>query len=474
MKQINTSRHYIHGVNLYATQPAQARCDPIVTFKEKATGRSLYLNDEILSSHLLLLGETGSGKTNVLKHIVYSLIQYLEAGDHDDDVVFVFDPKEELCDYFYDPANPRHRILSSGKNRKHSMFWNIYEEIFPKIPPCKRATPVQIGTQDEFELALDVCDHLFTGTEASHNPFFPSASKTLLAAKLVYDYRRAVEEKSVSQLSNAELSRFFRSEISPSAYNVIAQTYADLRYIRSLFGYATSNELGEMGSGVFALLTEHINRTIHGDFAADRVPNRVFGGRTAAAKKGAMVYFLCFDPSDISSKAIFSLIIDSIIKVQLSQNLANRGHTYLILEEARLLLPLKNLEQGLNEGRSLGLRCIASLQSVSQLYSGYGNPQEAESILGGFTNAITLRSTNKATREMLSDRAGKCYVDYAYSVDDPEFPTRESVYFQRDGQVIEDWDILSLDKGQSIVLLNNHPPFRMDFPEYNYPKRDES
>lgn len=477
-KEMMPSRVFIHGANINVTEPPQdTDGEPLISFEEEATQRRFALDDSSLSSHLLLLGETGSGKTNVLKHIINSLLTGFEEGGHEDDVIFIFDPKEELSHQFFERDNPRHRILSSGYFRKNTLIWNIYDEITPSfyldLEDGEGKRWHTIGTQTAFELALDVSDHLFADTEATQNPFFPAAARTLFTAKLVYEYQRAKDHKTVEQLDNAHLSGFFREQVSPEAYNRIAAERPELRYIKSLYGYST-NTLGEMGQGVFAVLTEHVNRCLHGDFALKREKNRMFSGREAAVRKGGKVYFLCFDPSDNSSKAIFRLILDSILKVQLSQNLPKRGHVYLVLEEARLVLPLHYLEQALNEGRGLGLRVIGSLQSASQVYSGYDKEKEADAILAGFTNVIALRNSDRKTREFLSDRAGKCYVDYSYETDLPDFYRRPPTYLQREGQVIEDWDILSLRKGQSIVLLNNCSPFKMNFPKYTQTSSDRA
>lgn len=48
------------------------------------------------------------------------------------------------------------------------------------------------------------------------------------------------------------------------------------------------------------------------------------------------------------------------------------GNVYLMCDEFKLLPNLQHIEDGVNFGRSLGVKIIAGIQSIEQLYEIYG------------------------------------------------------------------------------------------------------
>ena len=56
---------------------------------------------KLLSSHLLAIGSIGSGKTNLLYHIVKSVLDHIGRGD----IVIFFDSKGDFLKRFYRPGD---------------------------------------------------------------------------------------------------------------------------------------------------------------------------------------------------------------------------------------------------------------------------------------------------------------------------------------------------------------------------------
>ena len=65
--------------------------------EHKGTRKPFSVSDEILSKHLLLVGGTGSGKTNVFYHFVSQLKKKLSR----DDVMLIFDSKGDFHKKFF-------------------------------------------------------------------------------------------------------------------------------------------------------------------------------------------------------------------------------------------------------------------------------------------------------------------------------------------------------------------------------------
>ena len=131
-------------------------------------GRSFGITQEQLSTHCLLLGATGSGKTNAILH----LIRQLKASMGLQDAMLVFDSKLGFhpvpqrrgpCDH--KPADRRR------KQRRLEHFRR----------PCR-------GRLDEEAIALnadEIAQVVFSDSIAhSSQPFFPTAARDVFAAVL--------------------------------------------------------------------------------------------------------------------------------------------------------------------------------------------------------------------------------------------------------------------------------------------------
>ena len=93
------------------------------------------------------------------------------------------------------------------------------------------------------------------------------------------------------------------------------------------------------------------------------------GGRSALDYliKVKGIPFIEYDLSigDVLSP-IYTLLFDLALKEALGRT-ASQGNVYLIVDELKLLPNLRHLEDGINFGRSLGVKILAGLQSIDQL-----------------------------------------------------------------------------------------------------------
>jgi len=79
---------------------------------------------KLLSSHLLAVGSIGSGKTNLLYHIVEQVIKKITAKD----IIIFFDSKGDFLKRFHRPGD-----YVVGNSHQYSGYtlsnWNLYEEL---------------------------------------------------------------------------------------------------------------------------------------------------------------------------------------------------------------------------------------------------------------------------------------------------------------------------------------------------------
>ena len=118
-----------------------------------------------------------------------------------------------------------------------------------------------------------------------------------------------------------------------------------------------------------------------------------------------------------------------------------------------------SIDDGLNFGRSLGVKIFAGLQSVSQLSQVYGE-ERAKVIAAGFMNQFCFYTWDKESRDFIRQRFGDTYMDYMF------YDSKgEPVHRQREGHVVEDWDILGLKTGDAYISLIGYDPFFFQFRE---------
>ena len=184
--------------------------------------------------------------------------------------------------------------------------------------------------------------------------------------------------------------------------------------------------------------------------------------RDLVRNKGGKTIFIEYDLSVGKTLApVYSLLFDLAIKEALGRK-RSTGNVYFITDEFRLLPYLQHIDDAVNFGRSLGVKFMVGLQNVEQVYDSYGE-ERARSILSGFQSLFAFRLNDAASREHVQGFFGKNRKVEAYI---PMVQTKGMVEETREGQVVEDWDILHLKTGQAIVGLLEREPFLFQFDLY--------
>lgn len=419
---------------------------PVVTFM-LPDGSGFALNESLLSKGLLLTGETGCGKTSVICHCAASILDTLG----EEDIAVILDVKGDFADRYFDPDNEKHIIFSgSGPYARYASAWNIYLEVLEAACAEEGSDSPHENVLDAY--AYDIANDVFYDRAGTSQPFFAQAAQTIFASVLSDHIKAAMETEDDFHLHNGGLFRFFR--------NASPQTYADLvsRYpqLRNYLGEKENTQaLGVLGS-----VSSAVNNSFVGIFGQGLGPRKTFTITDLMEKRGGRVLFIEYDLALADSLgSMYRLLFDLLLKSLLSLRNSGRGNVWLFLDELRTLPELHSLERALNLGRSKGLKCIAGCQEVSQLYTVY-KEAEASSLLEGFTNVFAFRSKNPETHKMIADRSGDVYEFLSFRINGRPQETH------REGKAIESWDILSLDTGESYILLSGHKPFRFHFPHY--------
>ena len=387
------------------------------------------LTEEMLSKHILLVGGTGSGKTNLFYHIV----KQLKARMTTDDVMLIFDSKGDFHKKFYVADDVL--IGNSAQYRKQSDKWNIYEEI---VADGKDYFSVSQNTQE-------ICKSLFAELveKNSSNPFFPIAARDLLASIITALIRNGVVP------NNRDIKEF----IDSTAVDALRELLSKHRELVSVASYIGSKS-GSQAQGVLSEMYSVVRDVFTGVFAdvGD------FSMRKFIRQKKGKTAFIEYDLAigDVLSP-IYTLLFDLALKEALGRT-ATQGNVYLIADELKLLPNLRHLEDGINFGRGLGVKILAGLQSIDQLNANYSNETKARNAVSGFSSVFAFQQNDYNTREYISQLMGRNMILETFA------EANGSIHYEkREGYTVEDWDLTSLAVGEAVVRLPSISPFRFKF-----------
>ena len=401
--------------------------------KFKGVDAPFGITEEMLSKHLLLVGGTGSGKTNLFYHIVKQLKRKLTK----DDVMLIFDSKGDFHKKFF--ATGDIVIGNSVQYRKGSDKWSIYEEI---IADGGDRVAVAQNTQE-------ICKSLFAERieKNSNNPFFPNAARDLLSSMITALVRNGIA------FNNKDLKNYIDST-PVDDLRLLLSAHKDLAAVASYIG----SKSGSQAQGVLSEMYSVTRDILTGVFA----DVGSFSMRQFVRNKGGRTAFIEYDLAigDILSP-IYTLLFDLALKEALGRT-ATQGNVYLVADELKLLPNLRHLEDGINFGRSLGVKILAGLQSIDQLNANYPNEAKARNAVTGFSSIFAFQSNDSNTREYVSKLFGRNLILETFAE-----ANGIRKYEKREGYMVEDWDLAALSVGEAIVGLPSVAPFKFKFDLYS-------
>jgi type IV secretory pathway TraG/TraD family ATPase VirD4 len=413
---------------------------PSLLLKGEFNGKpaSFGLGEDVISKHMMLVGGTGCGKSTLFYHIIEQLKKKMTA----DDVMIIFDSKGDFYSKFY---NKKDCVIgNSPQYIQQSERWNIFKEILA-------------DGWDERQVmmnATEICKALFEERTKnnSSNPFFPNAARDLLTAILVATIRLGEGERQfvVENFYNNRIKEFLDSCSGPDICDYL-DGFGDMR---SVMSYIEGDSA--QSQGVLAEMFSVVRDVFMGVFCE----KGKFSMRNFVRQKGGRTLFIEYDLSIGSVLTpVYKMLFDLALKEALGRA-KSQGNVYFICDEFKLLPNLQHIDDGVNFGRSLGVKVFAGLQSIEQLYEIYGQSR-GKNLAAGFSSIIAFRANDVTTREYISSLHGKNMVLEQYRM-----LNNTIVEEKRIGSTVEDWDLNNLKVGEAIVGLPFAPPFRFYFDMY--------
>nr|WP_147354883.1 type IV secretion system DNA-binding domain-containing protein [Clostridium sp. AF20-17LB] len=394
-------------------------------------------SDDDLSKHILNIGGTGAGKTNVIVEMTKQIKSQLTSRD----VMIVFDTKNDFVELHGENDSV---ITNAMEERlKSGIAWNIFMEL------------VTDGWDKEaIEINADEIANLIfaESIEKSQSPFFPKAAKDLFAAILKGITFIGIENKEhrVKYMNNDALKKYL-SKVNAKMLCDFLKNFPELSGVLKYIGDGSS----EQALGVLAELEETTGKIFRKAFGLDGR----FSVRKFVKEKGGRTLFIEYDLSCGSTFIpMYKILFDMFLKQSLCNT--NGGMVYVICDELKLLPHLLHLEDGINFGRSVGVKIVAGIQSMEQLYEVYGEIG-GKNIASGFQTTICFHTNNQATRDYIKGIHGSNYSAIQHMGASNNL--QENV---RDGFTVEDWDMANLGLGEAIVGLPFEKPIKFKFERY--------
>lgn len=422
-----SQRTILKGLQIQRTIPYR---DPDALFALVGTdgnGKSAYMpiGETMLGRHMLLLGSSGSGKTNYLSH----LFRNLRANLTDSDIMVVFDPTGEYYSAFYQQGDIVFSDDARAGDENGEAYWNLFAEL------CEDDRVI--------EDVSALCTLLFEErARTAAEPFYASAARDLMMALIVYLRRQGGPE-----LQNNLALRELIDGFDIDSMRDILETEPDLRALATYLGRPDNLKT----LSVVAALQQASRELFQGRFCEEGK----LGMRPLVRAKGGKAIFVCYDAARSESlRLLYAALIDLCLQEALSRT-ENEGNVYLFLDSAATLPRLPHLEDALLLGRSKGLKIILSIAGVSQLYHGYGEAG-TQSLLCSFGTTVAFLLHDRQSRNYVKGLYGRHRVVETFN---SSVLVRGTVEQVMDQYIIEDEDLTVLQVGESIVSTMHYPPF---------------
>ncbi|WIE81023.1 type IV secretion system DNA-binding domain-containing protein [Curtobacterium sp. MCSS17_016] len=395
-------------------------------------GTACTFTDATFGRHVLYLGGIGTGKTVGMSALIRSVRESMTAND----VMVVFDTKG---DYHGEFARPGDVVVAGADAESYPehRFWNLFQE-FAGLPAGHAA-------EDEI---FEMCNGLFANLleTGGDNVFFVQAARDVFTALVTAMFRESTE------LTNEDLRSRIGSMSVPEMQELLDRPdNADLRGARNYI----AAEKSPTAQASVAYMQQVIQESFRSAFGR---PGD-FSIRQFVRAKGARALFLEYDVASGGMLApVFKTMLDVAMKEAMSRQ-RTPGRVFFVLDEFALLPELTHLTNGLNFGRSLGLRFIVGTQNIKQVEAMYGN-EMAASVLSAFGTVFAFRLYDGDSRDFVRGRFGKNKKVARFDSNVRSKGINESII---DGYVVEDWDLSSLPVGCCIAALPDHAPVRFQY-----------
>lgn len=408
---------------------------------------SLHLPENSLTTGTLFLGQPRCGKTNTIFLLADQVLNHMGP----DDLAVFFDIKGDYQRAFYEEGD---LVLDSLSSR---YVWNIFDEL---LPYKNNSLLLKMRVRE-------LCSYLYeeSARDAGQNRFFVDGAQAVTECLFLCLLQSDTAD---SELNNANFLRLIggAAPSDDTTDQALDHTYEEfLKVLNSDPDFYSARmylpadpDARREGYGVLSEISRMVQRVFVGSFALAAHPERSISAESVAHRPGPTVLFLNYHPDYSRSQTYaFRFFVDSLIANRCRFH-HGRGRTYFFLDELARLPKLLYLEPAMTLMRQANCCIVAGLQTVSQLYSVYGD-REAQTILGAFQNLFVF-NCDEPSQTFLQGRTRSALVQQRFVRADG----RIDYTAPAPRRCIESWDFTGLQQGECFIqLADSSQPFRCRF-----------
>lgn len=332
------------------------------------------------TSHTLITGTTGSGKTNAF-HILLPQIRKRQNR------AIVVDVTGDYISRYYDPGTDI--ILNPLDTR--SLSWNPWAD-------C---------TLDSH---YDVLAESFIQTkEGSKDPFWDNAARAIFKTalrKFAFQDKENIEELTTFLMSSTdkEFEEFFEgTEAATYALKNNEKTTSSIRSVLS----SQIEGLRQLESveTTFSIRDWVMNENARGPNSSETITTNNLTGRSAFPKRPGWLFITARADQRQTLTPLISAWVDMAINALMVMPENYDRRLWFVIDELAALQKLPRLQMGLAEARKYGGCFLIGFQSKPQLEEIYGR-NGAESMLDLFNTKLFFRCTEPSSQQWVSKILG--------------------------------------------------------------------
>ena len=360
------------------------------------------LPKSVETSHMMVIGSAGSGKTQLLKKNIKTAVENLRFKN------IIHDIKGDWTSELYD-ASRGDKIFNPMDSR--TLKWTIFNDI-----------------HDIMDLK-NVCLWLIPDLPGK-DPFWQNSARMILESILLYMYQN-------EQTSNVELKY------------ILGLPAEDLG--KKLEGYGKGAEFAEKKDSFLTLQAQmaFIDFLDDGNFSIRKWIN---------SENGGTIFLLNSEKTDAIMRPVLSLFVNFTASeiLSLEDNLERR--IYFWLDEFTALQKLQKVIDLLRLGRSKGAAVWLAYQDFQQLEKIYSR-EDMRTVINNTASIAVLQLKEPAAAKFFADRFGKQEYKIKSSTTSMGVSNnRDGISLAdqiRDDYIVKDSEILNLPSLQAFVMIKD-------------------
>ena len=317
---------------------------------------------------ILFIGKAGAGKTQAFFNLLLQIFKFNET-------MIIYDRKPDFWNRFYDESKD---YLFYPKDER-TLCWNIFNDI-----------------KDEDDIDFAIKSIIPVNTEAK-DPFWDNASRDLLKAVFlkILTFEKPSNKKLIDFLRiNSTADELFEELNEIAVNNGINLEY----YLKSKNTTAS----------IMSTFSAHTNKLLRKEFYYENGNFNVidFIANIDTTNKGKKLFLVQTANESGAYEVYFRLMIDLLIREIKGLLNNSERRIWIGLDEFQSLGKLKEIEEGLAEGRSKGLAILLGTQSLAKVEEIYGKLL-MRSLFQLLSTKIVLQYDEPEGAKFLSDFFGE-------------------------------------------------------------------